>query len=280
MTDVIKHLNQEMNSDDPAAYRLPENRALGAQYFLLYEMSLPFGLDTTDRVDLPKSATRLTVTVDNLSSREILELDRRAQAWLAENAAPALAASGTGPTIMFADIGQRNASSLVQGNLAAVLLISTIFVAALRSVKLGLLSLVPNMLPALLAFGIWGLIDGEIGLAVSIVTIMTFGIVVDDTIHFMTGYCAERRARNASPEEAITRILTRAGKAIFGTSLILVAGFLVLALSAFRLNASMGLLTALVMLFALLADLLLMPALLMVFDREPKAKPQPVAETI
>ena len=59
---------------------------------------------------------------------------------------------------------------------------------ALKSWRYGLLSLIPNLVPAGIAFGIWALIDGEIGLGLSVVTAMTLGIVVDDTIHFLSKY--------------------------------------------------------------------------------------------
>ncbi len=89
-SDIMKRLNKNMHGDDPAFYRLPADPELAAQYLLLYELSLPFGGDLNDRIDVAKSATRMTVVLRSSSSREQRELDARAQSWLRTNA-PGLA---------------------------------------------------------------------------------------------------------------------------------------------------------------------------------------------
>ena len=93
--DVMKRLNRNMNGDDPAFHRLPEDPELAAQYLLLYEFSLPFGIDLNDRIDVSKSATRMTTVAADLSGGELRELDERAQAWLEDNA-PDMATPATG----------------------------------------------------------------------------------------------------------------------------------------------------------------------------------------
>jgi predicted RND superfamily exporter protein len=137
---------------------------------------------------------------------------------------------------------------------------------ALGSVRYGLLSLIPNLVPAGLAFGLWALTSGEVGLALSIVTAMTLGIVVDDTIHFLSKYIRARREQNLSAEDAVRYAFSTVGVALWVTSLALIGGFLVLSTSSFELNASMGLLTSIVIAFALLADFLLLPPLLIKLD--------------
>ena len=92
--DIMKRLNQNMHGDDPAFYRLPEAPALSAQYLLLYELSLPFGSDLNNRIDIAKSATRMTAVTRSLSARQQRELDARAQDWLRANA-PQLATEAT-----------------------------------------------------------------------------------------------------------------------------------------------------------------------------------------
>ncbi len=266
ISDTIKRINQEMNGSDVAFYRLPGDRQEIAQYFLLYEMSLPYGLDVTDRVDMSRAASRVTATVDNLTSKEILALDGQAQEWLMKNASKSMQAVGTGPTIMFADIGQQNAYSMLKGTLIGLALIVLTMIPAIRSVKVGILSLIPNLVPALLAFAVWGLIHGEVGLAVSIVVVMTFGIIVDDTVHLLTRY-AEGRHEGLSAAEAVAEALAKVGSATIGTSLTLIAGFLVLSASSFHLNSSLGIMTAMVIAIALVAEFFLLPALLVAFDK-------------
>ena len=272
ITDVMKRLNQNMHADDPKWYRIPESRALAAQYLLLYEMSLPFGLDLNNQINVDKSASLLTVVMKSSTSKEILALEEQAQAWLTANAPPAMRAPGTGPSVMFAYIGERNILSMLNGNLVALLLISLVMIFALRDIKLGFLSLVPNLVPAAMAFGIWGIFVGQVGLALSVVAIMTYGIVVDDTIHSMTKYVQARRDMAMSPEQAVRYVFSTVGTAAWAMTVILACGFLVLAFSAFELNSSMGIMTALTIVLALVADFLLLPPLLMTFDRRKYAE--------
>nr|VFK58063.1 MAG: hypothetical protein BECKTUN1418D_GA0071000_10755 [Candidatus Kentron sp. TUN] len=266
VTDIFKRLNKNLHGNDPAWYRLPDARDLAAQYFLLYEMSLPYGLDLNSRINVDKSSTRVTVATLVLSTREVLALERRARAWLRDNA-PALSTEGTGPTMMFAHIGARNIRAMLVATTLALILISLMLILALRSVRIGLISIIPNLIPAGMAFGLWGIFVGEIGLALSVVTTMTLGIVVDDTVHFLSKYLRARREQGVSPEDATRYAFSHVGIALIITSLVLVAGFLIISLSSFYPNSGMGLLTAMVLLLALLADFLFLPPLLMKIDR-------------
>ena len=262
-TDIMKRLNKNMHGDDPAWYKLPEERDLAAQYLLLYEMSLPYGLDLNNQINVDKSATRLTVSMQTISTNDVLALERRATAWLEENAPNIKPTQGSGPTIMFAHIGKRNIISMLGGTTVALILISMILIIALRSLKIGLVSIMPNLVPAAMGFGLWGILVGEVGLALSIVTGMTLGIVVDDTVHFLSKYLRARRERGLNSEDAVRYAFRTVGRALITTTLVLVVGFLVLSQSSFKLNSGMGLLTSIVISFALIADFLLLPALLM-----------------
>ena len=263
VTDMFRQLNKTMHGDDPAEYRLPASRDLAAQYLLLYEMSLPQGLDLNDRIDVDKSATRVTVTTKVLSSQEILAFNRRAEQWLADHAPNIAPTRGTGPDLMFAYLGQRNARAMFVGTTLALAGISFLLVFALRSLRLGLVSLIPNLVPAATGFGIWGLVDGQIGLSLSIVTSITLGIVVDDTVHFLSKYRRARSGFGYASADAVRYTFLTVGRAMLVTSLVLVAGFSVLGLSNFEINSGMGQLTALIVALALLADFFLLPALLM-----------------
>lgn len=265
-TDIMKRLNMNLHADDPDWYRLPQERNLAAQYLLLYEMSLPYGLDLNNQINVDKSATRLTVTVDSMSSNALLALEERAQAWLREHA-PAQSVEGASPALMFAHIGKRNIQSMLGGTTLALVLISMILVLALRSLRIGLISLIPNLVPAAMAFGLWGLLVGQVGLALSVVTGMTLGIVVDDTVHFLSKYLRARREQHLASEHAVRYAFHTVGTALWMTTLVLAAGFLVLAQSAFVINAGMGTLSAMTILLALLADFLLLPPLLIYADR-------------
>ena len=271
LSDIMKRLNKNMHGDDPAWYLQPDNRDLAAQYLLLYEMSLPYGLDLNNQLNVDKSATRFTVSTRILSSNELLALDQRASRWLADNTQSIITDGGSGPNVMFAHIGKRNIQSMLVGTTLALVMISFILIFALRSFKIGMISLIPNLVPAAMGFGLWGLLVGEVGLSLSIVAGMTLGIVVDDTVHFLSKYLRARREKGLNPEDAVRYAFTNVGYALVTTSVVLISGFLVLALSSFYLNSGMGMLTALVILFALMADFLLLPPLLMKFEGKKNA---------
>ena len=255
-----------MNGDDDSYYRIPEDGALAAQYLLVYELSLPFGSDLNNRIDIAKSSTRLTAMArGGLTAREQREFDTRAQDWLTANA-PDLVTPATGFTITFAHLSQRNIESMLQATILAMGGISIILLLVLRSWRLGLISLIPNYVPAAMSFGVWGYLVGQVGLAGSVMTAIAFGIVVDDTTHFLTKY---RRVRNEgrSPADAIRATFQATGRALWTTTAILVAGFLVFASSGFEVSWTLGVLVAITLVLALVADFLLLPPLLMALDR-------------
>ncbi|MBT5081674.1 MAG: quorum-sensing autoinducer synthase [Rhodospirillaceae bacterium] len=274
LSDVMKRLNRDLNGGVETAYKLPQERELAAQYLLLYEMSLPRGLDLNDRVKIDRSGSRVSVMLRrdgaNLPSKDLRPLAMRIDTWLARNGDTAQGAKGSSISLMFAYLSERNISAMLVSTAIALLLISAILVLALRSIKIGIASLVPNFVPAIMGFGLWGYLQGEVGVAVSVVAAMTFGIVVDDTIHFLSKYLQGRRELGKGPEEAILYSFRSVGTALLVTTMVLVAGFLVLATSGFKVSSSLGLLTAIVLALALVADFLFLPSLLLQFDRVAK----------
>lgn len=267
-TRTMKRLNMNLHEDDPAEYRLPDNQELAAQYLLLYELSLPYGLDVNDQIDIDKSSLRIDVTFDGTVA-VIAEEDRLAQTWLAENGTPSMRDAGaTGVPIMFGQIARRNIASMVLGTGLGFLLIALILIFALRNVKLGLLSLIPNVLPAAMAFGVWAWLVGQVGFAVSIVAGLSIGIIVDDTVHFLSKYTHARQVEGLDAPEAVRYAFRTVGTAILGTTFIVAVGFAMLGLSTFQVTSTMGLLTSLTIVCALVVDFLLLPTLLLAFDRK------------
>ena len=264
ISDTFLRLNKNMHADDDAYYTLPDDPELAAQYLLLYELSLPYGLDLNNQLNISKSSTQVIVSLDNAGSVQLRDIAERGSEWLRTNAG--IEAYGVGPAIMFAYITERNIKGMIFGTVSALILISMLIIVALKSFKLGILSLIPNLLPAGLAFGIWGMLVGEVNMAVSMVTGMALGIVVDDTIHFLSKYQRARQENGMSAEEAVRYAFSTVGVAIVVTSVILIAGFLVLAQSAFGLNSNMAILTAISIAVAVIADFLLLPALLLRID--------------
>lgn len=262
-TDIVKRLNKNMHGDDPAWYRIPQDRELAAQYLVLYELSLPYGLDLNDRINIDKSATRVTASLKNISTVEIRDFLDRSQQWLRNNTPEYMWAKPTSPTVMFSYISQRNIESMLRGNALAIVAIALILILALRSFKLGLLSLIPNTVPILITFGIWAVLVGKVGMAAAVITATSLGIIVDDTVHFLSKYLRARREQGLEVPQAIRYAFHTVGVAILATTVILTVGFGVLMFSTFQINFQMGLLTAVSMVVALIFDFLMLPALLM-----------------
>ena len=278
VSDIFKRLNKNMHGDDPDWYRLPDNRELAAQYLLLYEFSLPFGLDLTNTINLDKTASRFIVVFEHLKSAETRALVDQSLAWLDQHA-PEMDGHPVSPAVMFAFIADRNFSSMAIGIPLALLGISILLIWALGSLKFGLISVIPNLLPMGMAFGLWALYNGEINFAMSFSMGVVLGVIVDDTIHFLSKYLRARRELGLSTEQAIVYSFRTVGTALLVTSIVLAAGFLVLTTSAFYPTVSMSMITVMAIVCALIADFFLLPAILMLLDRDPQPNNTQIEES-
>jgi len=260
-TDTLRHLNQVMHGDTPDWNRLPDSRDLAAQYTLLYEISVPYGQDVTYQVSADKSSLKVTATLKNQKSKGLIEFEHRSRQWMEEHV-PDIVTRGVGQSISFAHVGLRNIDNMVYGSLFALILISGLLAWAFRSIRFGVVSLIPNLIPALATLGMWGAIVGEVNIAASVVFSVTLGIIVDDTTHFLLRYIEARRNLGLNAEDAIRHTFNAVGSALFSTSILLAMGFMVLVLSDFSVNSTTGLLVAITILVAIFLDLLFLPMLL------------------
>ena len=267
ITDIFKRLNKNLHGDDQSYYRLPDSPELAAQYLLLYEMSLPFGLDLGNQLDINKQATRIIVNLKDSSSSDMREFASRASNWLKTNQ-PELQAEGVGPAVMFSNISKRSFDSMVSGTIIALIGVSLLMILALRSWKFGILSLVPNIAPMLIAFGIWGYVVVEMSFTMSVVMGMTLGIVVDDTVHFLSKYLRARREKHMSAADSVRYAFNTVGGALVIMTVVLLGGFLLLTQSSFYGNSSPAALTSIAIAAALIADFLLLPPLILLFDKD------------
>ncbi len=267
ITDIFKRLNKSMHADDDSFYKIPDKQELNAQYLLLYEMSLPYGLDINNQINVDKSAVKVGLILKNLATKETLIFNKRVEKWLTDNAYKAMHAKGISTGIMFAHISKRNIESMLFGSSIALILISLILIVALRSIKIGFLSLIPNLLPAALALGVWALTYGRVGMAVSVVFAIAIGVIVDDTVYFLNKYLHGIRHKNMDNIQAVHYAFTTVGVALLVTTLVLIAGFFVLSQSSFLVNQQTGLLMALTIACALILDFTLLPAMLILINK-------------
>ena len=266
ITDILKRINQNLHGDEPAAYGLPTNSDLAAQYMLLYELSLPVGRDLNNLVDFDRSTTRMTVVVREMSVTQQIELDERASTWLRDNA-PQMGLGATGVTVVGAYSVMRNIVNMLLGTFIAMSIVSLLLIFAFKSLRFGLLSLVPNFFPAIIAMGMWGYAVGTVNIAASIVTAIAFAIVVDDTIHILSKYL-KSRAEGKSASEAIVPTFKLVGRPLLSTTLIFALAFFVFGASGLVTNETLGLLVGMTVTIALIADFLLFPPLLLALDKD------------
>lgn len=268
-SDIVRRLHQLISEQESAA--IPDDADLLAQYQLLLDMAL-----STEQsryyLTPDHSASKLVVALPAMDSQQLINLDKRINAYMQQHLPHDIQAEGTSLTLMWAYLGEEVLLSSLYSTLFALLLISTLLLVLFRSWRFGLISLIPNLLPAIIGYGWWALHSGILDLSQMMVLTLTIGIIVDDTVHFLSKYLQYRRYSNASVEEAIRYTFASAGSALLITTVVLVAGFALLGLSAFVPNANLGLLTAVILVAALLMDLVLLPALLLVLDNNKTAR--------
>lgn len=271
---IIKTIHQQMNNGDDEFYDIPADDQLNSQYFLLYEMSLPYGTNIQDRVNFEKTATRITVVLHSSSSSELIEFRDDANNWIKQNWPMELWTKSISLEAAFSQLNIDNSVSLLQGTFMGFVIIGIVLCFTLKSLKLGVLSLLSNTLPALAGFGIWGIKDGQIGLAVSIVAVITLGVVVDDTIHLLSKYKKLSSKEGYDPVRSAKEALSTTGKALFTTTAVLFICFGVLSFSHFKPNADLGFLSASTLALALIIDVFLLLPAVMLLDKKNKLPQQ------
>ena len=259
-TDVLKRQNQIMNFNQEIYYTIPKDPKLAAQYLLLHEFSLPYGLDLKKQVSMDHGATRLVATLDRLSTQQIIKIKSKAEKWLVDNTG--WKARATGVPVIFAFLSHQNIKNMILGTIIALICISITVLIAFKNLRLLMISLIPNIIPPIMGFGVWGALVSYIATPASMVTAACLGLIVDDTIHIISKYVRLRKETDLSREEVAKQMLETVGAAVLITSALLFAGFTILALSPFKMNSDFGLLSAIIVIFALITDLFLLPFLL------------------
>ncbi|PIE40572.1 MAG: hypothetical protein CSA49_07730 [Gammaproteobacteria bacterium] len=258
-TDVYKRLNMTFHNNDPDWNILPESSQLAAQYLLTYQMGAA-SANKNSLISDNQQQMRVVVSLRNLPNKQYIGFEARCYQWMQTNI-PELAVRGASVPIMFAMVGQSNLEQMLFGGLLTLVLITITLVFAFKSLSLGIISILPNVLPITVAYGCWGIVYGELNMAASIMFSVSIGLVVDDSVHLLSKYLKAVK-NNIPSEDAIKYALGTAGPAIIITSCILAFSFSVFLMSDFLINASLGLMLAITVLIAMLFDLFCLPVCL------------------
>ena len=263
LLEVMKTLNRNMHQDDPDWYTIPDSRELASQYLLMYEMSLPFGQDLNNLVNFDRSESRVIVIYDQLSDKELINLEAQLKQWLQLHEFDTDSAVIGSGNLAFAHMQFTNVNNLSKGFVVALVFISFLLIFMFRSWSLGLTSMIPNLFPAAMAFGLWGVISGKIGFGMSVGITITLGIVVDDTIHFLAKYKYGREQLKLNNYRSVEYAMDTVGVAMILTTAMMAITFTSLLFSDFVPNQDLGLITIITIICAVLVDLILLPVILL-----------------
>lgn len=262
---LLKTLNMAEHDNDEAWNVLPEDNLQIIDYLVGYQLIQEIEPSLEPIFNADYSAIRLVVGTSNLSNVELLVFNDRIEAWLAENLDPAYEVLHGDNNILFARLDRSISIQLLQGFTLSFLLITATLLIGLRSLRYGLLSIVPNLFPATIVFGVWGLLVGELSPYVLMLFSISIGLVVDDSVHVLSKYIHARRGGSA-PEASVRYALERAGSAITITTLSLAVGSVLLVFSNTFYYQNVAMLLTPIIVVALLLDLLFLPPLLVRFD--------------
>jgi predicted RND superfamily exporter protein len=268
VADPLREIHEGFLDAAPGEVALPGEQAAIEQYLLLLEGTDRLG----DVITADRQATNILMRVNNNGSRHLLDVAERADDWWREHGVEGFQARTTGIMFEVARAEEAIALGQIQGLGLDVAIIFTILVVALRNLRLAALALIPNALPIGLMFGFMGVSGIPLDLGTVFVSNLAVGIAVDETIHMVTAF-ARMRERGLPAAEALGSALERVLPALLLTTVLIAAGFLVLAVSEFRFTRNLGLLTAGVMVLCVASNATLLPALLLRFAGGPQEPP-------
>ena len=254
--DYLREINQAFNKGDKEFYSIPKTKEMVSQYIFLQEEQFE------TLVNFDYSSARLTGRISDITSQRAKEIKNEIIQWGRENLPSYLDIQLTGTTLMGLKINQYLVTNLVVSFLIAFGVIFISMLLLFKSVKIAIISMIPNFIPLLLMAGVMGYYNIKLRPTTAMTFAIAYGIAVDDTIHFLVRFRQELFSHKGHYREANEKTLLTTGKAIISTSFILSAGFLVMVTSNFLPSRDFGFLAAVTMFGALLADLFFLPAIL------------------
>ena len=259
-SDHIKRINQIMHGDQASEYQVPPNDDLIAQYGLLYKFSVPSPDEVTRYTDGDDQRLVVSVLTDEISivnfNALVADIKQQAKQLGIDDVLRV-----TGWSVVFNAEKMVWITELLQGFALAFLFISLLMFLFFRSMVIGTISLVPNLLPLAITFGLWGLAQQQLDFITLLVLSASFGIVIDDTIHYMTKF-SDHFNTHRNTREAIAYAYRYSGPAITVTTIALAIGLSPMLFSQLLPMQSISKLIIPIVLFALIIDLILLPAIL------------------
>lgn len=263
IVDILRQMNRALSGGDNADYKLPTTTEGVAQELLLYTMGLPQGMDVNDRMTIKNDAMRVTLVSTITDSTEAIATAERVEQI---GKGLGLDVRTTGKMLLYQGMNGHVVQSFLQSLGLALLLIGITMMVSFKSAKLGLISIITNIVPLVAGGAVLYGVSGQLDIGAVLVSSVCLGIAVDNTIHIISNY-NRHIAEGSSGREALERLFAHAGPAMVSTTLILIAGFATLAFGNFMPNVYFGIMTASILGIAMLADFVLLPAILLILVR-------------
>lgn len=231
-----------------------------AQYFMVYELSLPRGYGSGDLVDADRAVATVSILLRDLDMSRIRSIVEEIDSWAPD--LQDIEVTVTGEAVPTAYLSEETIREMLVGIAISVLLSAILIAVVIRRSTVAIVMILASLLPTLFGFGIWGMLGGDVGMSATLVIATTIGLVIDDTIHLLVRYFEEIRDPNVDYFVAEARALAVSSPAIISTSVAMAAGFLVLSISDFEMNRVFGFCSVLVTLTALGFNIVCTPALM------------------
>ena len=257
INDFLKQMNKSFNNENNKYYSIPNTRELAAQYLLIYTGD-ELGNFVDDQFQWTRISSRTTEHRSSFLKKNIDEIQFYIDN-ITQNTG--LTAEITGKTFMVNKLVKQIVDSQVESLTMAFLIIFCVLFFVLRSIRIGLISIIPNILPVIFNLGLMGLIGIPLNTATAIISAVALGIAVDDTIHYLHSYQDEMSQGKSNNRAAINAIINK-GVSMITTSIVLITVFGILIFSKFVPTAQFGFLSAMIMLFALVCDMIILPGIL------------------
>lgn len=268
ITDILKEIHQALNENRPAFYAIPDDPRLIAQEFLLFENSGSDDLE--DVTDSQFSKARFTIKVpfrDAVAYSDFIEAvnDHFRKTY------PDAEITTTGMTALLFRTITNVIRSMAKSYTIALAVITVMMILLIGKLRIGMLSMIPNLFPIFLTMGVMGWFDVPMDLFTMLVGSIAIGLAVDDTVHFMHNF---RRyfEENGDAREAVMKTLHTAGRAMLVTTCVLSVGFFIFMFAEMNNLYNFGWLTGFTIIMALLSDYFIAPALMVTVNR-PKTLP-------
>lgn len=260
IVDIVKDMNRSLHAGSSEFYRIPGTQNEVAEMLFLYTLSLPQGMDLNNRMSLDYRDMRMSVLWQVQTSAVWGEMVQKIETKARELGLDIVV---TGKTNLFQSMMGYVVTTFFKSIITASLLVCLLMIVLFKSFKIGLISLIPNFIPLFLGGAYMKLFGLNLNIGTTLVASICLGIAVDDTIHFLSNYYRLTREEGKTREQAIEMIFAYTGNALLITTVILVSCFGLFMLGDFTPNVNFGLLSALVLISALIVDFVFLPALLL-----------------